>query len=510
MLGRMNTSVDPCSDFFSYSCGAWISSRKVLLDMNVFDADRNSVMSDVKLNLMQRLIEMLEQEVTSTDSDYMAAAKLHFQSCLDSNNRPDSSLVTKDVESLLESLGVGSSMTSFMTPSVMQYSLFSDYGAFGFFTYDVNSRVVGNIKRTILQLSPPDLYLRQSVYLLPYEDNEIGRRYLDRVVPLIQRFNSFLRPTFSNGQIDGLLRAKVQEVFEFERQLSQAIRVAKSSNEENALYPVSALIQNFPNINWTEALPSQQFSTNTPVQLNHPSYFTSLNGMLGRTEKSTLIMYLYIRVILTGIIPFAPKSTRQFMDNLYDTETAQEYTKTYCIDSTLELLPEEVLIEYSGKQNQNVKPVLEYISSLVKNLTDQSIKSFSSYGGYSDKTKLKITETLSSLTLSNAPIPVIPWTVLLSTNKDVFHLFRANYAQQAHSFRLMNRIGEVYSVPNIPWYTIDIVYDEDINTLGISYGILTWKTNLRPEFPFLTTVGLLISEKVTDVIYGKGNIPFCF
>ena len=36
--------------------------------------------------------DMLEEEVQSGDSDYLTAAKLHYQSCLDSNTRFDSSL----------------------------------------------------------------------------------------------------------------------------------------------------------------------------------------------------------------------------------------------------------------------------------------------------------------------------------------------------------------------------------------------------------------------------------
>lgn len=96
-------------------------------------------------------------------------------------------------------------------------------------------------------------------------------------------------------------------------------------------------------------------------------------------------MYLYVRAILTGILPYAPKATRQFMDNMYESETAQDYTWIECMDSTLKLLPEEVLVEYSTKYADRIKPVSEYVSSLAANLIDTSLQSFMAYGGYSDK-----------------------------------------------------------------------------------------------------------------------------
>ncbi|XP_052681018.1 uncharacterized protein LOC128161694 [Crassostrea angulata] len=393
-----------------------------------------------------------------------------------------------------------------MTPSMMQYTLFSEFGAFGFFTYEIEGAMVGNTKRNILQLNPPELYLRNSVYLYPYEDNQVARRYLDRVVPMIQRFNSHWESSSSFDDIGRDLRRKVIEVFEFERQISQAIRIAESSNEDKLLYTITDLQRNFPNINWTVALPAQQLSVDTPIQLNFPSYFTSLNGMLGKIDRSTLTMYLYVRAILTGILPYAPKATRQFMDNMYESETAQDYTWIECMGSTLKLLPEEVLVEYSTKYADRIKPVSEYVSSLAANLIDTSLRSFMAYGGYSDSTKFTVSGTLSFLSVVITPIPIITWTVTLPTSSDVLYLFRANYASQIYASRLVSRIGEVYSMPFIPWSDVDIVYDKDINTIGIPYGTLSWKTNLKPEFSFMSSVGVLLSEKITSAIYGSLDV----
>ena len=225
----------------------------------------------------------------------------------------------------------------------------------------------------------------------------------------------------------------------------------------------------------------RQQSANMPIQIHHPGFFTTLNEMVGKTEKTTLTMYLYVRAVLTGILPYTPKATRQFMDNMYGSDTAEEYSWEDCADSTLKLLPEEVLVEYSNKHADKAKPVHDYVILLARNLIDQSIRSFTAYDGYSGATNFVVSGILSSMSVKSTPVPIIPWTVSLATSSDILFLFRANYAAQVHASRLMNRIGEVYSMPYIPWHDVDIVYDKDINTLGtkiISYPF-------KKQVPFL-------------------------
>lgn len=60
--------------------------------------------------------------------------------------------VTDDAKRLLEVFGVDRTLTTWMTPSMMQYTLFSEFGAFGFFTYEIEGAMVGNTKRNILHV----------------------------------------------------------------------------------------------------------------------------------------------------------------------------------------------------------------------------------------------------------------------------------------------------------------------------------------------------------------------
>lgn len=60
--------------------------------------------------------------------------------------------MTDDAKRLLEVFGVDRTLTTWMTPSMMQYTLFSEFGAFGFFTYEIEGAMVGNTKRNILHV----------------------------------------------------------------------------------------------------------------------------------------------------------------------------------------------------------------------------------------------------------------------------------------------------------------------------------------------------------------------
>ena len=61
-------------------------------------------------------------------------------------------IVTSDAESMLGVLSVDRAMTTWMTPSMMQYTLFSQFGAFGFFMYEIEGKMIGDTKRSILQV----------------------------------------------------------------------------------------------------------------------------------------------------------------------------------------------------------------------------------------------------------------------------------------------------------------------------------------------------------------------
>lgn len=74
---NMNTSSDPCEDFFQYSCGSWIKDHPIPPSLNAFDTffqayDKNS----------RSIRGLLEEEDQLPDRSAVRKAKLYFKSCL--------------------------------------------------------------------------------------------------------------------------------------------------------------------------------------------------------------------------------------------------------------------------------------------------------------------------------------------------------------------------------------------------------------------------------------------
>lgn len=74
---NMNTSLDPCEDFFQYSCGSWIKDHPIPPSKNMLDTfieldDKN----------FQRMREMLEEADQLPEKGAVKKAKLYFKSCL--------------------------------------------------------------------------------------------------------------------------------------------------------------------------------------------------------------------------------------------------------------------------------------------------------------------------------------------------------------------------------------------------------------------------------------------
>ena len=78
LLDNMDTSVDPCDDFYSFACGSFVN-RTVIPDDKIAVSQRNIVRDELFLD-MRRLIDT---PVKPEDSPATAMLKKYFSSCMD-------------------------------------------------------------------------------------------------------------------------------------------------------------------------------------------------------------------------------------------------------------------------------------------------------------------------------------------------------------------------------------------------------------------------------------------
>jgi predicted metalloendopeptidase len=78
LLSSINQTIDPCDDFYQFSCGGWISNHQIKKDKPKIN---NMMILDEKLQ--EDIKKQLNKEVDASDSKSVAFAKQFFKSCLD-------------------------------------------------------------------------------------------------------------------------------------------------------------------------------------------------------------------------------------------------------------------------------------------------------------------------------------------------------------------------------------------------------------------------------------------
>lgn len=78
LLAAMDTSADPCINFFQYACGTW--NKK-----HVIPEDRSSISTfEVLADQLQLILKsLLEEPIHATDNQATIKAKTFYMTCMD-------------------------------------------------------------------------------------------------------------------------------------------------------------------------------------------------------------------------------------------------------------------------------------------------------------------------------------------------------------------------------------------------------------------------------------------
>jgi membrane metallo-endopeptidase-like protein 1 len=228
----MDLEVDPCEDFYSYSCNGWVKA-------NPIPDGKSTWGTFMKLEQQNQLIikRVLEQPIENLKSKAEKKAKMYYESCLDVNDTVED-LGAEPMHTLLRKLGgwtitdSGFNDQTWSFQNVVQM-VQNKYNIGALFSY-----VVGeddkNSSRYILQIDQSGLTLpTREYYLNETEHSKVLEAYLDYMTKV---------GVLLGGEYNST-KEQMQAVIEFETKLANITTPNELRRDEESLYNLMTIAE---------------------------------------------------------------------------------------------------------------------------------------------------------------------------------------------------------------------------------------------------------------------------
>lgn len=298
ILDSVDFTVDPCQDFYDFSCNKWIKDNPIPSGKPMWG-------SFGILEQMNQLAikNVLEKPINELKSKSEQKAKLYYQSCLD----PDDLIEKKGAEPLLKVLldvggwNVTRDQSKFNISNwTLQHSLQilqNRYNMGGLFIWAVAEDDRNSNKNTLiidqggLGLPAPENYLNLTLH------KKLLDAYLDYMVKVAVLL----------GANEDDAKHQMTAVIEFETKLAKITIPAEKRRDDEALYHNLTLAQLqdlAPFIDWRELfedafrIVKRKVSEKEPVVVYVPEYLKNLNEILAKeylnSEEGKIIINNYL------------------------------------------------------------------------------------------------------------------------------------------------------------------------------------------------------------------------
>ncbi|KAG7208967.1 hypothetical protein KM043_015136 [Ampulex compressa] len=296
---NINTSVDPCDNFFQYACGGWIAKHPLPDGFKRFS--RLSIMHQ---ELQTILRELLEEPIKPTDNSAARAVKQQFQSCMDEATRNRDSII--QLLNIVESVSLWPMIHTEGTITKTWQQIHDEFnqmtGIPSLYAVTVYTKKFGSTVKSIFLDQPEFIFDPR----LERYTREGVLRYIDFLIKVVKHF-----PCIAGTFIpDEVIRKDIEKVYDLRAKLDKLMtpNLFKNRGRKMSIKEAQLFLDNATHgVKQIDAFDAIQTAfrnvkdvTVTPDEMIHvrePNYFQGLVQILSDTSPNVIINHIIIHFV---------------------------------------------------------------------------------------------------------------------------------------------------------------------------------------------------------------------
>ncbi|XP_060092915.1 kell blood group glycoprotein [Heteronotia binoei] len=303
LLEARNGTVDPCEDFFSYTCSNWEANHTQGTNVplaNVFD-----VLLEENQLIMKRL---LEEQPLGTNSSAKEKARRFYSSCV--NTERIEARGAQPLKELINEVG-GWSITGSWRETDFNRTLqrlMKRYNTFPFFKAYVGPSS-SDPSTNIIQIDHPEFELPLESHFKKTDYPKVVRVYLSYLLKLAALMGGHMNVT-SNY---------ISLAISFISNLQKAVTPLKERQEKRMLFhrtTIGKLQTEAPAIDWLACLQAAfhpvQLNTSQPIAVHDMDYLKGMSHLIEEWQKRRETLQIYMILCLIGNM--SPALDRRFQE----------------------------------------------------------------------------------------------------------------------------------------------------------------------------------------------------